>query len=188
MVGLVLTMMAIFFVHALLDCMCAVLVLFYPSKIKANICDGDGGDDGGGDGDAMEGGGGVADAGDKPCTTGIFANVKIDSSTKVLLRWWNSLLDVYHSLFVDSAIRDSEPIFMRVFMYWMAAMSLVRVMALVWPCTPTLITVAIMYLLEALSVEFEGFTHKTVKADYARRFSLFCAAMSLFSFLLAIFV
>jgi hypothetical protein len=61
-------------------------------------------------------------------------------------------------------------------------------MALVWPCTPTLITVAIMYLLEALSVEFEGFTHKTVKADYARRFSLFCAAMSLFSFLLAIFV
>jgi hypothetical protein len=184
MVGFGLTMMVVFFVHALLDCMCAVLVLFYPSKIKANICDG--GDDGGDDG-GMEGGGG-ADAGDKPCTTGIFANLKIDSSAKVFLRWWNSLLDVYYSLFVDSAIRDSEPIFMRVFMYWMAAMSLVRVMALVWPCAPTLITVAIMYLLEALSVEFEAFTHKTVKADYARRFSLFCAAMSLFSFLLAIFV
>jgi hypothetical protein len=152
--------------------MCTVLILFYPNKINRGGCTTAAVND-------------AAEASTDESQSLSFTNMKINDGSGIFFRWWNSLLDIYYLLFVDSA---SEPIFMRVFMYWVAAMSLTRVMVLVWPCVPTLITVAVMYLLEALAIEFEGFTHKTVKHDYARKFSMFCLVMSLFSFLLAIFV
>ena len=183
MIGFYLTMMTVYFVHAFVDCMCTVLVLFYPHKLNHGC--------GGVEGTATvvvdndsSSGNNKTSISSPPFSS---ANIKIIGGAEVFFRWWNGLLDIYFLLFVDSAGSVSEPMFVRVFMYWMAAMSLTRVIAVGWPCASTLITVAVMYLLEALAIEFEGFTHKTVRPDYARKFSLFCVGMSFSSFLLAIF-
>jgi hypothetical protein len=191
MVGFYFAVMTIYFAHAFVDCVCTVLILFYPNKINAHtglnsqpaststtvgiVVDGDN------DNNCNKNSNANASTTATSFLSFSLPNMKID----VFLGWCSGLLELYYLLFIDSV---SDIFFMRVFMYWVAAMSLSRAVALCWPCTPTLITVAVMYLLEALAVEFEGFTHKTVRPEYARKFSLFCLGMCLFSFLLTIFV
>jgi hypothetical protein len=193
MVGFYLIMMTVYFVHAFVDCMCTVLILFYPNKISktdsieshpsAVVVD----DDNKNSISSSSIDSNKASSSSLLSSSVLLANININASgAESFFKWWNGLLDIYSLLFLDSVI--SEPIFMRVFMYWMAAMSLTRVMVLGWPCASTLTTVAVMYLLEALAIEFESFTHKTVRPDYGRRFSFFCMCMCAFSLLLAIFV
>jgi len=72
----------------------------------------------------------------------------------------------------------------RFLIYWIAAMSLVRVMVVLMPGVQTLSTVALMYVLEGLAVEYEGFTTRTMDQKTARMVSFFSFTVSSFCFVL----
>ena len=89
------------------------------------------------------------------------------------------LASMYSSMYMHS--HDGEHLALaRALVYWASAMSLVRVMALIfWPCYPLLLCVSIMYILEALAFEYEGYTAQTVTPGKARMVSRFSFLISL---------
>ena len=74
---------------------------------------------------------------------------------------------------------QQDPMMPRLFMYWVSAMSLVRVIAVCVPCTLTCLSVSVMYVLEGLVAEYEGYTALCVHATVARAISVFSFSMSL---------
>jgi len=79
------------------------------------------------------------------------------------------LTTLYPSIFTHSYVRE-DPLIGRLLIYAVAAMSLVRVMAVVVPYNaPTMLLVAIMYCLETLICIYELDTGRTANADIATR-------------------
>jgi hypothetical protein len=75
------------------------------------------------------------------------------------------------AFFIDDAHRD-HALLRRVFAYWTGSMSLARLVAIAAPSFDTFSVVCLMYLMEALAFEYEGFTAQTVIAHRARMVSL----------------
>jgi hypothetical protein len=78
---------------------------------------------------------------------------------------------LYVSVFRD-AINSEHAALQRVMVYWASAMSLTRVMALCFRIPELYCTVAVMYLLEALVAEYEGFSAGTIQRRTARSISI----------------
>jgi hypothetical protein len=78
---------------------------------------------------------------------------------------------LYVSVFRD-AINSENGALRRVMVYWASAMSLTRVMALCFRIPELYCTVAVMYLLEALVAEYEGFSAGTIQRRTARSISM----------------
>lgn len=79
------------------------------------------------------------------------------------------LATLYPSIFIHSYVRE-DPLVSRLLIYTVAAMSLVRVMAVIVPYNaPTMMLVAVMYLLETLICIYELDTGKTANADISTR-------------------
>ena len=174
MAWLYLIVLAIYALHTCLDCACTVITLFYSSSSsKSDLC---------------------FVVSETTTTTGQPPNdknaecqreVAVKSKSRQVMAM---ILGLYPSLFKDPILEEHPAILSRVLMYWIAAMSLTRLMAVCWTCAPTLITFAIMYALEALAIEYEGFTFQTAKSEYARKVSLFSFGMCVISCLMAVFI
>ena len=91
---------------------------------------------------------------------------------------------MYPSIFRD-AINSEHSTLARIIVYWVAAMSLVRVFALIFQNAGFYMCVSVMYLLEGLVAEYEGFTSCTIPAGTARLISSFSFCMSLVLVVLA---
>lgn len=152
-----------YLIQACMDGVAAGLVLFYPGADKVDVCEVVVDDDSAENPAPKNSGGGLA--------------------------WLKeTIVDFYLSIFNDLGCSDERhnAAFKRMLMYWVSAMSLVRVVAIGFPGAPTFIAVAAMYTLEGLVFEFEGFTHKTVKPESARKISMFCLGMCAVSCVMAI--
>jgi hypothetical protein len=83
------------------------------------------------------------------------------------------LASAYSSAYGDALNREHAALG-RALVYWASAMSLVRVVALLlFPNDALLVCVAIMYLLEGLVAEYEGFTTGAISQETARIISRF---------------
>ena len=88
------------------------------------------------------------------------------------------LATLYVSVFRESINSENETL-ARVMVYWAAAMALVRLLALFFLSFDLLMAVAMMYALEGLVAEYEGFTSGTIKRKTARLISCFSLAFAL---------
>jgi hypothetical protein len=163
MAWLYFVVLAIYIIHSFIDFVCSIAVLFCVEYIEIHT-----------EADLSE---------NSSAVTNNNTTNKNDSGINI---WKNWIRELYPSMFKPPGIEVYPPIFCRVLMYWIAAMSLVRVVAICWTCTPTLITVAVMYAFEALAIEYEGSTFHTARSEYARKASLFSIGMCIISCLMAI--
>ena len=91
------------------------------------------------------------------------------------------LATMYSSIFKD-VVNSEHVVLTRVLVYWAAAMSLVRALALVFRSFELCVCVCLMYVLEGLVAEYEGFSSCTVPPKTARMISsisFFLALMTL---------
>lgn len=88
------------------------------------------------------------------------------------------LATMYPSIFLEEA---ASPRLARFMMYWVAAMSLVRALTVCVPTPELFAAVGIMYVLEALVAEYEGFTAQSIHQETARSISLFSLTIALLS-------
>ena len=89
-------------------------------------------------------------------------------------------MSAYPSLVSDMYSRQ-DVMMPRLFVYWVSAMSLVRLIAVCTLSSATYLSVAVMYALEGLVAEYEGYTMLTMYATHARVISVFSFSMSLMS-------
>jgi hypothetical protein len=172
MAWLYLIVLAIYAIHTFLDCACTIVTLFYSSSSsKSDLCF-------------------IVPETVEHSNSGNNENIdcKKEEEKSKIRQVKAMFLGLYPSLFKDPILEEHPAILSRILMYWIAAMGLTRLMAICWTCAPTLITVAIMYALEALAIEYEGFTFQTAKSEYARKVSLFSFGMCIVSCLMAIFI
>jgi len=173
MAWLYLIVLAIYAIHTFLDCVCTIVTLFYSSSSsKSDLCF-------------------IVPETVEHSNSGNNENIddcKKEEEKSKIRQVKAMFLGLYPSLFKDPILEEHPAILSRILMYWIAAMGLTRLMAVCWTCAPTLITVAIMYALEALAIEYEGFTFQTTKSEYARKVSLFSFGMCIVSCLMAIFI
>ena len=87
---------------------------------------------------------------------------------------------LYASVF-ENVIHSENATLGRVMVYWASAMSLTRVLALCFRIPEMFCLVALMYFLEGLVAEYEGFSANTIHESTARTISM-CS----FSFSIAI--
>jgi hypothetical protein len=106
----------------------------------------------------------------------------------IYLNTKNVLYNLYPSIFNDISLRQEPEILKRITIYWVSSMSLIRLIAVYWPCAQTILCVSVMYLLEALVAELEGFTFKSVIPSQAKLVSVFSFGMSVVSILAIIFM
>jgi hypothetical protein len=174
MAWLYLIVLGIYATHTCLDCACTIITLFYSSSSsKSDLCF------------VISENSEQIDSSnaEEPPTDNHASSISSKArQIKVMI------LGLYPSIFKESILEEHPAILSRILMYWIAAMSLTRLMAVCWTCAPTLITVAIMYALEALAIEYEGFTFHTAKSEYARKVSLFSLGMCIISCVMAIFI
>ena len=85
---------------------------------------------------------------------------------------------LYVSIFWETVNCENAAL-ARTMVYWAAAMSLVRVLALVFASFELLAVVAAMYVLEGLVAAYEGFYCNTIKHKTARLISFFSFAFAL---------
>jgi hypothetical protein len=85
-------------------------------------------------------------------------------------------------------LEEQQQLLRRVLAYWVAAMSLTRLIAAVYTDSAggTLVAAAVMYLLEALSFEFEGTTTCTVPHRPARIVSVVSLSLCIATLFLAV--
>ena len=88
------------------------------------------------------------------------------------------LATLYVSVF-RSAVDSENGTLSRVMIYWTASMSLVRLMAVGFRTTELFCAVAVLYCLEALVAEYEGFSSGTINRRTARTISLLSFGLSL---------
>lgn len=100
--------------------------------------------------------------------------------------FWESLLKLYPSLFKEEA--NSGPMQMRFFIYWIAAMGIVRTICVFYTNITSLLCVSFMYFLEFLVFEYEGFTSMTIVAQKARVMSIFALVMCIMSIVLCLWL
>jgi len=88
---------------------------------------------------------------------------------------WNYIFQLYDSIFLDgqSLCKTGK----RYMVYWVAAMGIARVLALVTFDFQLYLLIAIFYLLEALVFEYEGFSAKILVPHKARFMSCFSFAL-----------
>lgn len=106
------------------------------------------------------------------------------------IKCMSALCTLYPSIFIHSYVRE-DLLINRLLIYTVAAMSLVRVMAIIVPYNaPTMMLVAVMYLLETLICIYELDTGRTANADIATRagcsaifMALICAAHATISYI-----
>jgi len=94
------------------------------------------------------------------------------------------LASLYVSVFRD-AINYEHVVLTRVIVYWAAAMSLVRVGCFFFPIPECFCLAALMYWLEGLVAEYEGFSTGTIPRKTARTVSVLSFG---FSVLLLVFL
>ena len=108
--------------------------------------------------------------------------------------WWGAeTLALFYPrllLFTDdgqslSITKAYDPLLARTFIYYVACMSLVRVVAVCMPGPGTCACVAVMYAMQALAAEYEGFSAKTSPPHACRVICYLCTVMSICSALLA---
>lgn len=114
----------------------------------------------------------------------IFAvHAAIDAASLLAILFPSALLalrcfsEVNVAFFVDDA-HASHPLLRRVFAYWTGSMSLARVAAAAAPTFETFSVVAMMYVMEMLAFEYEGFTAQTVVARKARTVSMIAGMLA----------
>jgi hypothetical protein len=78
---------------------------------------------------------------------------------------------LYASVFQD-VINSENATLGRVMVYWASAMSLTRVLALCFRLPEMFCLVALMYFLEGLVAEYEGYSANTIQQGTARTISL----------------
>ena len=110
----------------------------------------------------------------------ISCHVLLDIVCTVCCLWGNQLsfwATLYVSIFRDPIDNENETL-MRVMVYWTGSMSLVRLLAVVLQTYELFCAVSVLYALEALVAEFEGFGTGTVTRRTARMISLLSFALS----------
>ena len=91
---------------------------------------------------------------------------------------WPYAATLYVSIFRET-LNNENAALSRALVYWAAAMSLVRLLALVFLSFDLFAAVVLMYVLEGLVAEYEGFTAGTIKHRTARLISLFSFGIAL---------
>ena len=92
------------------------------------------------------------------------------------LQFWNWIYNLYDSLFLDG--HQPCKTGKRFLMYWIAAMGLGRVVALITLDVQFYVLIAVFYVLETLVFEYEGYSAKTMVPNKARLMS--CISFTLF--------
>lgn len=92
--------------------------------------------------------------------------------------------DFYPKLFDEEFVKDNHFI-ARLIIYYVASASLTRLVMVCIPCTGTYVCVTVLYGLQALSMEYEGFTGRSLPASNARLISCICSCLALCSSLMA---
>ena len=88
------------------------------------------------------------------------------------------LATLYVSIFRET-VNNENATLGRVMAYWAAAMSLVRALALLFLSIDLFVAVIVMYVLEGLVAEYEGFSSSTIKRKTARLISCFSFGFAL---------
>jgi len=159
--------LGIYFIHASIDCACVLVTLFYKPPLVAD--------------DEVE-------QSQPEENTAILSDSYSEKYKGIYLNIRNVLYNLYPSIFNDISLRQEPEILKRLMIYWISSMSLIRLIAVYWPCTQTILCVSVMYLLEALVAEFEGFTFKSIIPSQAKLVSVFSFGMSAVSILAIIFM
>jgi len=94
----------------------------------------------------------------------------------IFFEFWNNIYELYDSIFLEGQALCKTG--KRYMVYWIAALGIVRVVAIATLDFQMYILVAIFYLLECLVFEYEGFTAKTMVPEKARFMS--CISFALF--------
>lgn len=107
--------------------------------------------------------------------------------------YWKTLLGLYPFLFREEYIAGLAPHVqktqIRIFMYWIAAMSIVRFCAILFLAMPLFLTMSLIYFMEFLVFQYEGsVVHVLIEPSKAKTMSMLSAGMSFFSVLLCIWV
>jgi len=85
---------------------------------------------------------------------------------------------LYVSVF-RSVVDSENTTLSRCMVYWAASMSLVRLVAIGFRTTELFCAVAVLYCLEGLVAEYEGFSSGTINRRTARTISIFSFGLSL---------
>lgn len=91
----------------------------------------------------------------------------------------------YARVFEDETVQQGHLV-ARLVVYYAAATSLARVVMICAPSSGTCACVTIMYCLQALSVEYEGYTGRSIEVRRARTASLWLAFMAACSLLMTL--